>query len=289
MKSVVSYPNRGKGGRSSYRGNCSPRLIEDLHNHYGFSSISDYSCGSDTVGDVARAKGFRANTYDLNKGFDLIDDTIPEIQNEALFYHPAYFDIIKYSGHQYGDKPHKNDISHIADYKEFIDALNYSVMKQFSTLKQGGRMFILMGDIKKKGKLYSMLCDIVKPDTIENIVIKQQHNTWSNRQTYNGKFIPIEHEYLLILKRNNPYIGNLKITKDYDFDIRDSKVLTWREVVVSVFMDKKKDLTLEQLYSVISGHKKAKNNANWEAKIRQVLQDARYFTRVARGQYKLVA
>lgn len=30
MESVVSYPDRGNGGRSSYRGNYSPLLIEDI-------------------------------------------------------------------------------------------------------------------------------------------------------------------------------------------------------------------------------------------------------------------
>lgn len=30
MQSIVSYKDRGIGGNSHYRGNCSPRLIEDL-------------------------------------------------------------------------------------------------------------------------------------------------------------------------------------------------------------------------------------------------------------------
>lgn len=34
MKSIVSYPDRGQGGRNSYRGNCSPRMIEDIIEQY---------------------------------------------------------------------------------------------------------------------------------------------------------------------------------------------------------------------------------------------------------------
>lgn len=30
MKSMVFYPDRGVGEKSSYRGNCSPRLTNDL-------------------------------------------------------------------------------------------------------------------------------------------------------------------------------------------------------------------------------------------------------------------
>ena len=30
LTSIVSYPERGNGGNNQYRGNCSPKLIEDL-------------------------------------------------------------------------------------------------------------------------------------------------------------------------------------------------------------------------------------------------------------------
>ena len=30
LTSIVSYPERGEGGDNRYRGNCSPKLIEDL-------------------------------------------------------------------------------------------------------------------------------------------------------------------------------------------------------------------------------------------------------------------
>ena len=34
MLSVVSYPERGNGGRNYYRGNCSPKMIEDIIKQY---------------------------------------------------------------------------------------------------------------------------------------------------------------------------------------------------------------------------------------------------------------
>lgn len=34
MLSVVDYPDRGYGGKNTYRGNCSPKLIEDLIDQY---------------------------------------------------------------------------------------------------------------------------------------------------------------------------------------------------------------------------------------------------------------
>jgi hypothetical protein len=285
MNSIVSYKERGKGGNNKYRGNCSPLLIKDLYNQYRFNEISDYSCGSNTVGDVANQVGIKANTYDLNMGFDLLNDEIKE-RNNFIFYHPAYWDIVKYSGVQFGQQ-HKSDISHIKDYKEFIELLNYSIMKQYSTLKTGGKMAILVGDIKKKGKLYSMILDMVKADTIENIVIKAQHNTWSERNSYKGDFIPIVHEYLLIVRRDNPFIGTLKITKDYDFDIRDSKGATWKDVIAAVLENNKKEMTLTEIYGVVEHHKKAKSNHHYKEKVRQVLNSYNIFKRVNKGVYAL--
>ena len=50
MKSVVSYPERGTGGKNSYRGNCSPKLIEDLVKQFKVTEISDYMVGRNNQG-----------------------------------------------------------------------------------------------------------------------------------------------------------------------------------------------------------------------------------------------
>lgn len=46
LTTVVSYPERGEGGNNKYRGNCSPKLIEDLIAHFGVQEICDYMCSS---------------------------------------------------------------------------------------------------------------------------------------------------------------------------------------------------------------------------------------------------
>jgi hypothetical protein len=91
---------------------------------------------------------------------------------------------------KYGYDPKRLDLSRIESWDDFVRAMNYAMMKQFSALENGGRMAVLMGDIKKKGRLYSMLAEIVKPGTLENIIIKAQHNCFSDRTQYSGKFIP---------------------------------------------------------------------------------------------------
>lgn len=180
MKSIVSYQERGIGGSNMYRGNCSPRLIQDLIKQFKPASISDYMCGSNTTRDVATALGLNSFTYDLNQGYDLISDPILE-RNDFIFHHPPYWDIIKYSGNMYGD-PDARDLSRILDYNEFIKVLNELIIKQFASLKTNGHMAILVGDIKRKGKLYSMVMDMIKPGTLVNIVIKAQHNCMSEKR-----------------------------------------------------------------------------------------------------------
>lgn len=287
MKSIVRYNERGVGGNNKYRGNCSPKLITDLIEQFGIKHISDYMCGSGTTKDASDSLGIQSSVYDLNMGFDLLNDDIKE-RNEFVFWHPPYWDIIKYSGHQYGKEAHPSDISHIKDYDEFMRVTNELLFKQYASIKTGGRMAILTADVKKEGRLYSMLLDMVKPGMIEQIVIKEQFNTWSERQSYNGKFIPIVHEYLLILKRDTPYIQTLKVTSNIDFDIRDSKMATWKDVIIAVFEKHKRALSLSELYNELEYHKKAKSNQHYRAKIRQVVQ-TQDFMRISSGLYELVA
>lgn len=271
MKSIVRYEERGKEGNNQYRGNCSPRLIEDLHKFFKFSSISDYMRGSNTSGQVAAKLGIQANTYDLSIGFDLLNCEIPE-RNEFCFWHPPYWDIIKYSGSQWGTEVHPSDLSRTQNYEGFIKQINYCMMKQFNALEKGGRLAVLVGDVKRRGRLYSMFCDIAKPGMMENIIIKEQFNCWSNNTKYSGKFIPIIHEYLLILKKESDYMINLKMTKEYQIDIRDSRKATWKDVVAASLEYLGGRATLKDIYMELEGHEKTNTNHYWKEKIRQTLQ-----------------
>ena len=293
MKSVVSYPERGIGGKNSYRGNCSPRLIEDIVTQYGLKELNDYMVGSGTTEDVVRKMGLHGNFYDLNRGYDMMSMDIPE-RAENIFWHPPYDDIVVYSGEQYsaeevikkyGFDPRIGDLSRAGGWNEFVRRMNYCCMKQFSALEKGGRMFILMGDIKKKGRLYSMLNDIVKPGTMEQIIIKMQHNCVSDSRSYAGRFVPIVHEYLLVLRKDNAVLIPVKMSSDYLMDMRNWKPVTWRDVLASVMQDYG-ELPLDRIYKIMDGHKKCSNNPHWKDKIRQTLNAyPTVFKRISRGCY----
>lgn len=297
MKSIVSYPDRGEDGKNTYRGNCTGKIIEDYINQFGIKEISDYMCGSGTTEDVARRMGIISHCYDLNRGFDLVNDDIPE-RNSYIFWHPPYGDMIKYAGEQYsaqdvisqyGFDPRERDLSRFSNWDEFVEMMNYCMMKQFASLEPGGRIAVLMGDMKKKGKLYSMLVDIVKPGTLENIVIKAQHNCWSDGVKYSGKFIPIVHEYMMICRKDAPLLVPIRMTVQREADLRDLKAPTWKDVIYEM-MKGNGEMTLCDLYGRIDGHKKAASNPHWKEKVRQTLQYyPQYFKNVDRGVWCVAA
>ena len=149
-------------------------------------------------------------------------------------------------------------------------------------------MAVLMGDIKKKGKLYSMLAEIVKPGTLENIIIKAQHNCFSDQIQYSGKFIPILHEYVMIVRKDSSVLIPVLMAKKADIDIRDMAGASWRDVVAAVLEQCDGPVALAFLYEQIETHKKAQSNKWWKEKIRQTLQYyPEHFKHDGRGLWSL--
>lgn len=295
MKSVVSYPERGSGGNNKYRGNCSPKLIEDIIQQYHVEALSDYMVGSGTTEDVCQTLGIQGTFLDLNRGFDMISMDMPE-RNCNIFWHPPYDDIIVYSDimysaadikSKYGFDPRENDLSRCANWDDFVEKMNYCMLKQFSSLDKNGRMFVLVGDIKKKGKLYSMQRELTLPGTLEQIIIKMQHNCVSDNRTYAGRFVPIVHEYLIVLKKESSMIFNINCSKSLLFDIRDSANITWRDLLISI-MEDKGVLSLNEVYQLLDGHRKCTQNQHWKEKVRQVLRSyPNIFKNTSRGCYAI--
>lgn len=279
LTSIVSYPERGEGGSNRYRGNCSPKLIEDLLGFFKPAEICDYMCGSGTTKAAADKMGVTSHLYDLHSGFDLMNSDIPE-RPEFIFWHPPYWDIIKYSGvmynadevkRRYGYDPTQHDLSRIATWDEFVSAINYAMAKQFAALEKGGRMAVLMGDIKKKGRLYSMIAEIAKPGTLENIIIKAQHNCVSDRTQCSGRFIPILHEYVMIVRKDGVLQYPVLLTTRKKADIRDMRCATWRDVIAEVLQQYGHAASLAEIYQSVEPHRRAQSNKFWKEKVRQTL------------------
>lgn len=300
MQSIVSYPDRGKYGRNTYRGNCSGLLIKDLIEQYRLQGLSDFMVGSGTTEDVVREAGIRGDFADLNRGYDMLSMDIPN-RAENVFFHPPYGAMIKYADSQYkatdveaatglnAETIRQHDLSAFKDWGEFVKMMNYCMMKQFSALEKGGRMFVLVGDWKQKGKLYSMILDLIKPGTVENIIIKAQHNCWSERQSYSGSFVPIVHEYLLVTRKDAGLIVPVSWGTSRQYDMRSFTDQSWRDLVYSVIQENGGQMSLQELYDALKDSSKAKKNPHWQEKVRQTVQNIKRFVRTERGCYAIAS
>ena len=281
---IFSSPIRGSGGDATYRGNCCPGIIEKFIEQYDMKYLSDYAIGSGTTVDVCNRKHVNGYWTDLRLGFDLLNADIPDVP-ENIFYHPPYWNMngkIIYSNTEYdwrevrdryGYDPRLSDLSQIKSWDEFVKQLNRTVMKQFAALQKGGHMGILMGDIKTRGKLFSMLLEICKPGTVEQVIVKTQHNCVSDQTHYaKASFIRTVHEYLLILRKDFPYILDYQMVKTEKLDIRNSASATWKDVVAAALGKIGAPAELKMIYDEIEGYKRCDSNRFWKEKIRQTLQ-----------------
>ena len=294
LNSIVSYPERGDGGSNAYRGNCSPKLIEDIIDQYQLHSLSDYMMGSGTAADVCRAKNIPGRFLDLRYGFDMLSMDIPD-RPENIFWHPPYHDIVVYSDgmysaqeivRKYGFDPRTHDLSRCRSWDDFTRKLDFCCLKQFTALEKGGRMFLLLGDIKRQRRLYSMLLNVAKPGTVEQVIIKAQHNCTSDSRRYSGHFVRIVHEYLLVLRKDSALVFDIQLPHTTKGDVRDMRHVTWRDIVAAVLEEANGPMALPEIYERIDGHRRCTGNPHWRDKIRQILHESPLFTAVSRGVYK---
>lgn len=293
MKSIVSYPERGNGGKASYRGNCSPKLIEDLISFYHPHYLLDPMCGSGTSNDVCERMGIKCDALDLNPewgGWDAMTDEIPGVY-DMVFFHPPYANIIQYSGKQWGNLPDMRDLSTIplSQYDKFLDKLNHVTLRLYQSLRIGGKLAILIGDVKKNGQLYSIQKDMAWIGTPEQMIIKTQHNCWSDKNDYgNAKFIPIVHEYCIVLKKDHAYIVPAIVVSFKKYDWRKSNKLSWRQAVRYALENLGGKASLKDLYNELSQFVKTKNHKTPDAKIRETIQHYPEFKSECRGVWELV-
>lgn len=285
LTSIASYFARGKYGSNSWRGNCSGLLIRDLLNHYKPDVFGDLAVGSGTSIDVAKDLGYTSsNTVfsDLNPKYGGVDISGPDLDfplMDFIFFHPPYFvfpgssmPVYSGKGGMWGDEINPHDGSHIhseAAFKVWFDQCNANLYK---LLKKGGRMAILMGDSRYKGKYYSMFKEMDIIGDIEQVIIKQQHNCLTDTIKYSGKFIPIQHEYLVIVRKESPYVVPITHITHHKRDIRTSEKVTWATIISMVLENHGGRMTKDELVSVLEQHPKAKNNSHIYAKLRQEIQ-----------------
>ena len=115
--------------------------------------------------------------------------------------HPPYANIIRYS------KDIKNDIS-LLSVDDFLMRMNNVASEAYRVLKKGKICAIMIGDIRKFGKVIPlgfkvMECFLKVGFTSKEIIIKEQHNCKSTKYwgKMNNNFLLLAHEYIFIFEK----------------------------------------------------------------------------------------
>lgn len=288
---VLSFPDRGPWGDNRYRGNCSGWVQASLIWKYNVKKLAELFAGGGTGSDVAHDMGIQYIGADLNPNpkrnnilvCNAILDEVPDEFRDAdmIFMHPPYGEEIHipYAGSMYPDPTGELSRSDLGQmqWDSFMKTLNQVVMKYYAAMAPGSKMSILMGNVRRNGRYYSMMNDIVKPGELVQTMVKLQHNCMSTGRAYaNRNFYPTDHEDILVVKKPGGYIIVFQTPVRASRDIRDSKTATWKDVVASVLYEFGRNATLSEIYEAIDGHEKCKSNTNWQAKVRQTLQQGNF-------------
>jgi hypothetical protein len=94
--SVISHPNRGKWGQSSWRGNCSGFVYQDIFQQLQPRTFCDPMVGSGTSVEVAQEMGIEAFGLDLHSGFNILRHSILDATGKPVdlcLSHPPYHDM----------------------------------------------------------------------------------------------------------------------------------------------------------------------------------------------------
>ena len=301
---VFSYPKRGPLGNNKYRGNCSGYIHAFLIDQYNILSLGEMYAGGGTGYDICKDMGVKYVGADLNPNpvrpnvyvCNALQDEIPEEFSEVdfVFQHMPYPEIgIKYAGGEYADPTgelSKQDIGQM-NFKYGMMANNKVTMKLYNAMHPGAKMGILCGNVRRKGVYHDMMLSLALPGEIIQNIVKMQHNCVSDGRIYSkNNFVPIVHENLVIIQKpfvNTLYVGYV-LPVEIKKDIRDCVDATWKDIIRAVMYDMGGKVHYSKVVDAIKDGKKAKNNRDIAAKVRQVLrQYTATFTAYGDGVYSL--
>ena len=101
----------------------------------------------------------------------------------------------------------QNDLSSCESYDEFRKLLLQCLKRCYDALTAGGRLAVLIGDVRRQGSYTPIIKDVLSfpHGEVRSIIIKVQHNCVSDRRRY-GKLedVPIKHEYCVVFKKPGP-------------------------------------------------------------------------------------
>lgn len=292
--SIVSYPERGKWGHSSWRGNCSGHVYKELFERLKPKLFVDPMVGSGTSVEVAREMGIEAYGLDLHTGFNAISNSILNTVGkpaDLCVSHPPYGAMIIYSGNVWGSAD-ANDLSRCSSDEEFHEKMQLVLLNQRDAVKGGGYYGTIIGDWRRGGVYTSYQAEMIArmpSDELAAVIIKAQHNCMSDRKNYGSMKLPfILHEYILLWqKKATPVLVLLNQLAHQQYGRLSG---TWKNVVKNVLVQMGGKADLTDIYAEVAKTAPSRigDNDNWKAKVRQVLnQNLDVFKPIERGVWSV--
>ena len=272
----MSFPTRGKWGKSNWRGNASGHVYKELFEQLKPRSFVDPMVGSGTSVEVAQEMGIDAYGLDLHSGFNAIRHSIVEKvgkESDLIVSHPPYGSMIVYSGNVWGANAHPDDLSRCVDDNDFHEKMQLVLINQRMATKAGGYYGTLIGDWRRNGVYTSYQAEIIARmprDELAGILIKTQHNCVSDSRQYSQLALPrIMHEYLLLFrKKPKPILVLLgQIAREQQTRLAG----TWKAIVRAVLITIGGESELQEVYRRVAENapEKLATNLHWREKVRK--------------------
>ncbi len=226
---VWSFPDRGSWATHSgkYRGDWSPYVPRNLILRYSKPGdwILDQFMGSGTTLVEAKLLNRNAIGVDINPQSVSISETNLQFQCETkskiylkngsatdlcfikdagidfICTHPPYANIIRYS------KDIEGDIS-LLTYDDFLKEMSFVAQESYRVLKKGKMCAVMIGDIRKNGKVvplgFRVMDYFLKEGFMsKEIIIKEQHNCRSTDywEKQKNNFLLLAHEYIFVFQK----------------------------------------------------------------------------------------
>lgn len=296
--SVLSFPDRGKWGKSNWRGNASGHVYKTLFEQYQPKSFCDPMMGSGTSIECAQEMGIHAVGLDLHQGFNALKHSIRDVIGQEVdmcVSHPPYGPMIVYSGVVWGNKEdaHPDDLSRCVDDEDFHEKMHLVLLNQREATKPGGIYGTLIGDLRQNGKYVSYQAECISrmpASELASVIIKTQHNTMSDKNTYSKmKHLRIMHEYLILWSKPKSPLSLLIDLSAMAHQQARRLHSMWKNIVAHAMRALGGKASLNDLYQRIAkdAPEKLRTNENWQAKVRQTLQTYSTFCSVERGVWAL--
>ena len=162
-------------GDEMYLGNCHPSVVEKCLRCISGSTLRRKRppftlwipfAGSGTGIVTARRLGVpkvvATDVVPMARGItkaDARDSGLPAESVDVVYAHPPYWKAIKYS-RVYGGKPHPADISLSGKLDQFLESMDRFYSEAFRVMRPGGRLFVLVGDIRKRNRLVPLVAHL---------------------------------------------------------------------------------------------------------------------------------